>query len=86
MQKMSLAKFLTLVNGRAGTWTQALRLCGAWVLLFLSITNSVDMNLSKLPEIVKNWRAAVHGVKKSWTRLSNWTFLNDLSPGSVSLV
>ena len=38
------------------------------------ITNSVDMNLSKLQEIVKNreaWHAAVHGVAKSWTRLSN---------------
>ena len=35
-----------------------------------SITNSVDMNLSKLQEIVKGreaWRAAVHGVAKSWT-------------------
>ena len=33
------------------------------------ITNSVDMSLSKLQEIVKNregWRAAVHGVAKSW--------------------
>ena len=35
-----------------------------------SITNSVDVNLSKLREIVKNrvaWRAAVHGVAKSQT-------------------
>ena len=40
-----------------------------------SITNSMAMNLSKLREIVKDqeaWRAAVHGVPKSWTRLSNW--------------
>ena len=34
------------------------------------ITDSVDMNLSKLWDMVKDreaWRAAVHGVTKSWT-------------------
>ena len=38
------------------------------------ITDSVDMSLSKLQEIVKNreaWCAAVHGAAKSQTRLSN---------------
>ena len=38
------------------------------------ITDSVDMDLSKLQETVKDreaWRAAVHGVAKSRTRLSN---------------
>ena len=38
------------------------------------ITDSMNMSLSKLQEMVKNreaWRAAVHGVAKSWTRLSN---------------
>ena len=40
-----------------------------------SITDSVDMSLSKLQEIVKDrkdWCAAIHGVAKSWTQLSNW--------------
>ena len=38
------------------------------------ITDSIDMNLSKFREIVKDreaWHAAVHGVTKSRTRLSN---------------
>ena len=42
----------------------------------VSITDSIDMNLSKLPEIVKDreaWHAAVHGVTKSWTQLSDST-------------
>ena len=39
-----------------------------------SITNSMDMNVRKLEEIVEErgaWHATIHGVANSWTRLSN---------------
>ena len=41
------------------------------------ITDALDMGLGGLRELVINreaWRAAIHGVAKSWTRLSNFTF------------
>ena len=56
-----------------------------------SITDSVDVNLSKLLEIVKDreaWCAAVHGVVKSETQLSNsaTTNLLNTSPSWLSLI
>ena len=45
------------------------------------ITDTMDMSLSKLQEMVKDrktWHAAVNGVSKSQTRLSNWTTTNNL--------
>ena len=61
----SLEKTLMLgkIEGRRRRGWQRIR----W---FDSITDSMDMNLSKLQKIVKDrraWRAAVHGVAKSWT-------------------
>ena len=43
------------------------------------INDLMDMSLSKLRELVmdrEGWRAAIHGVAKSWTWLSDWTELN----------
>ena len=43
------------------------------------ITDSMNMSLSELRELVMDreaWHAVIHGVAKSWTRLSDWTELN----------
>ena len=53
------------------------------------ITNSMDISLSKLWELVmdrKVWCAAAHGVTKSWTWLSDWTELMDCTSAIGSLL
>ena len=52
------------------------------------ITDSMDLSLSKLQELVMDreaWGAAVHGITKSWTRLSNYTELNNHFPFCYSI-
>ena len=51
------------------------------------VTNSMDMNLSKLWELVMNreaWRTAVHGVRKSQTRTRDWTTTGNWIPHATT--
>ena len=63
----------TLMLGKIEGWRRRGRQGMRWL---EGITDSIDISLSKLPELVidrEAWHAAIHGVKKSQTRQSNWT-------------